>query len=60
MIIEETPTEIVFIDDKKNMKIVFVKHPYLPEYFVNVQLGKGKGGAAGLKFVRDAVEYMFT
>lgn len=50
----------VLVLSEGDRKIIFDKHPYLPEYNVTLELGSGNGNAAGLKFVRDAVAWVFN
>lgn len=59
MNIEKDNRNTLVISDG-DRKIIFDKHPYLPEYNVTLELGAGNGNAAGLKFTRDAVAWVFT
>lgn len=61
MIVEKNNrNEIVITDDKKEKRIIFHKHEYLPQYYVTLELGSGNGDAAGLNLVRDAVSWVFN
>lgn len=59
MKVEKNNRKILVISENER-RIIFNKHPYLPEYQVTLELGSGNGNAAGLKFTRDAIAWVFN